>query len=311
MRPPLLTLLLGAILSMVATGQAQALTCSASMSDINFGSISVRSGVTNSTSGTLQIDCSEALVSVVGACVRIGPGSGGAGGGLSPRYMRRADNAALNYELRPTGNGPAHGTWTSVYVQIPVVLGSGSASLPVYADITSSGTTIGTGVYASTFSGASDIRVDYGVADCTILGQSTVPPDFTVSADVQSSCEVDAASLDFGAVPQTVTNPIDSEGTLNVRCTAATDYTIRLDLGQGPGVTDPANRRMTSGASTLRYGLYQDSGRSAPWGNTPSTDVSSRGMGTNQAFTVYGRIHSGQTPAPGLYSDSVIAIIEY
>ncbi len=303
--------LFGLALPLIGAGQAHALTCSASMSDINFGSISVRSGVTNSTSGTLQINCSEALVSVVGVCVRIGPGSGGAGGGMSPRYMRRADNAALNYELRPNGNGSANGTWTSVYVLIPVLLGSGSASLTVYADITSSGTTIGTGLYASTFSGASDIRLDYGVADCTIFGQSTVPADFTVSADVQSSCEVDAASLDFGSVPQNVTAPIDREGTLNVRCTAATDYTIRLDLGQGPGVTDPANRRMSSGAATLRYGLYQDSGRTAPWGNTPATDVTSRGMGTNQAFPIFGRIHSGQTPAPGVYSDTVIAIIEY
>ncbi|MCG6903221.1 MAG: spore coat U domain-containing protein [Rhodobacter sp.] len=303
---------IGTVFLLIAgSSAAQALTCSASMSNINFGSISVRSGVTNSTSGTLQITCTDALATVAGVCVHFGPGSGGAGGSLSPRYMRRADNAALSYELRATGNGAAHPTWTSVYLTIPILLGSGSASLPVFADVTSSGVSTGTGYYSSVFSGVTHARVDYGVLSCDLVGQTAVPGSFTVSADVQSSCEVDASALNFGTVPQSVTAPIDREASLNVRCTAATDYSIRLDNGQGAGATGPTNRRLSFGGNTLAYGLYQNSARTQPWGDQPTNDVDAQGVGSNQTFSIFGRIHSGQTASPGLYSDAVTVTIEY
>lgn len=303
--------LLAAFCALASAGTAQALSCTSAMSDINFGSVSVRSGVTNATSGTLQVTCTGALVAVVGVCVRFGPGSGGAAADLSPRYMRRADGAALNYQLRAGGNGAQHGTWDSAFFVVPVVLGRASAAITVHADITSSGVSTGTGSYSSTFSGSSDVQVTYGVPNCASAGQTAPPGPFTVSAEVQSSCEVDSSALNFGNVPFQVTAPIDRETVLTVRCTAATDYAIRLGPGEGPGVTDPAARRMRFLTGTLTYGLYKDSGRTSPWGDLATNDVDSRGLGTDQSFTIYGRIHGGQNVLPGLYSDAVVVTIEY
>ncbi len=304
-------MLLWTFLQVFAAGLADAATCTASMSDINFGSISVRAGVNNATSGTLQIDCSGAAVSAIGACIRFGPGSGGAAVGNSPRYMRRADTAKLNYELRATGNGPAHATWNEAFVLIPVVLGSGSAAVTVYADVTSSGVSVGTGLYASTFAGASNASVEYNVPNCTSSGPLAVPNAFTVSADVQSSCEVDAAALDFGSIPHAITAPVDRETDLSVRCTASTAYSIRLDNGMGAGASGPADRRMSFGLNTIRYGLYQNSSRTTPWGDTLSNDLEGTGAGTDQTYTIYGRIHAGQNLVAGIYSDAVIITVEY
>ncbi len=298
-------------LTIATAAGARAATCTATMTDINFGSISVRSGVTNATSGTMQIDCSGAGVLPIGACIRFGPGSGGAGAGNSPRYMRRADAASLNFELRATGNGPAHGTWNEAFVLIPVVAGSGSAVVTVYADITSSGVSVGTGPYSSVFSGAAHASVEYDVASCAASGPVAVPNAFTVSADVQSSCEVDAASLDFGAIPPVLSAPVDREADLTVRCTSSTGYAIRLDNGSGAGATGPTDRRMSSGPSSISYGLYQNSARTAPWGNDPGNDVGGTGAGNDQTYTVYGRIHAGQTLQAGIYSDAVVVTVEY
>ena len=43
-----------------------------------------------------------------------------------------------------------------------------------------------------------------------------------------------------------------------------------LETGTGGTVTA---RKMTSGANTLSYGLYQDIARATNWGNTPGTDT--------------------------------------
>lgn len=301
----------GAGLLLAWAGAAAASTCTAAMSDITFGSISVRSGVTNATSGTLQIQCTGAVAGAVGACIRFGPGSGGAGASNSPRYMRRADNARLNYELRPTGNGAVHGTWNEVFVLIPVVLGSGSAAVTVFADITSVGVGTGTGFYSSTFTGASNAHVQYDVPNCAASGPTATVSAFTVSADVQSSCEVDAAALNFGTIPHGITAPIDADAALTVRCTASTDYAIRLGLGTGPGVSSPERRRMSFGPASIEYGLYQNSARTMVWGDTAATDVEGQGAGTDQTFLIHGRIHGGQNALAGIYSDAVVVIVEY
>lgn len=311
MRRFILQIALTAALLLVGSGIAHALTCSASMSDVNFGSVSLRTGETNTTSGTVQINCSNALVSVVGVCVRFGDGSGGAGGGNSPRYMRNGSGNLLSYELRATGYGPPNSTWNNVYVIVPVVLGSGSVSLPVYADITATGVGFDAGSYSSVFSGSADARIDYGVASCDLFGDTATIPDFSVSADVTSSCEVDSASLDFGNISDFLNSAVDAQTDITVRCTAATDYSIRLGLGTGAGATGPEDRKMSYLTNTISYGLYQDAARSIPWGNTAANDQQAQGTGADQLFPVYGRIFAGQTAPAGTYSDSVIITVEY
>ncbi|MBU2983076.1 spore coat U domain-containing protein [Lentibacter algarum] len=290
---------------------ASALSCRATVSNINFGSVSVRTGATNQTSGTVNISCSGTLLSLVGVCLRFGPGSGGAGNSNSPRYMRRGDGAALPYQLRPVGNGNAFGTLNEIYVPVTTLLGRGSATVPIFADITANSVAVGSGQYSSTFSGASDIEMEYGeLTTCALLNQSASIPPFTVSAEVVPSCELDVTSLNFGTISGSLNQPVDETATINVRCTSDTDYTVGLDMGGGGG-SNPANRQMRSGLQTLNYGLYRDGSRTMPWGNLPGNSMSATGNGSNNAFTVHGRIHAGQSPGMGVYTDSVIVTITY
>ncbi len=79
----------------------------------------------------------------------------------------------------------------------------------------------------------------------------------------------------------------------------------------GAGASGPTDRRMTSGSDQLTYGLHRDAGRSLPWVNIASNDVSSTGNGTDQGFAVFGRVFGGQTLLAGSYSDSVVITVEY
>ena len=290
---------------------AAALSCSGNVTNINFGSISVRSGTINQTSGTLTVNCSDAVVGLVGVCVEFGAGSGGAANmSMSPRYMRDGSAGPLEYELRPNGNGAGNGTLQQIFLNLPIVLGSGSTTIPIYADIVDNGVGLSTGAYSSLFT-SGDVSMTYGVANCGILGSTGTVSGFSVSGLVSSSCEANVTALNFGTLPSTISSLVDAEAVLNVQCTNATNFAIRLGLGNGAGVTDPTQRRMTNGASTLTYGVYQNAGRTIPWGNNPTNDVAGTGIGLNQSFGVFGRVNSSQAAVPGLYTDNVVITIDY
>ena len=88
-------------------------------------------------------------------------------------------------------------------------------------------------------------------------------------------------------------------------------YSAALNGGNS-AATDPTKRKMSKASETITYGLYRDSARSLPWGSTAGTDtVSGTGTGSNQLFTVYGRVAAQTTPSPGLYTDSVILTLTY
>ncbi len=78
----------------------------------------------------------------------------------------------------------------------------------------------------------------------------------------------------------------------------------------GGGAHDPDNRLLRSGSNTVRYGLYSDPTRSAPWGTDAGSTVDYTGTGGQQQLGVYGRIPP-QPAAPGAYSDTVVVTITY
>ena len=303
----ILLLVLGLFLQANA---AQAVNCNATISSINFGSISVRAGAVNQTSGVVTITCTGLLGVAVGVCIKIGSGSGGGGTSNSPRYMVNATGDKLNYELRPNGNGAINGTWNQQYYLSLINVGTVSWTVPIFASITSNTVAVDTGSYSTTFSGVSNGSITYGVASCAILGSENPIPDFSVSADVVASCELDVTALNFGNLNTQILALVDQTATVNVRCTDSTNYSVTLSQGSGGG-TGPTDRRMKNGSYELRYGLYQDAGRSAPWGALVSNDVDSTGIGSNQAFTIYGRIPASQTAYFGTYSDSVVVTVNY
>jgi len=140
---------------------------------------------------------------------------------------------------------------------------------------------------------------------------ATTNTTFSVTATLQATCTINSASaLNFGTVGMLTAN-VDQTSTIQVTCTNTTPYNIGLDIGTGTGAS-VATRKLTSGGTTVNYTLYSDSGRSTLWGNTVGTDtVTATSNGSAQSYTVYGRIPTQSTPAPGTYTDTITVTVTY
>src|SRR5262249_54510450 len=140
---------------------------------------------------------------------------------------------------------------------------------------------------------------------------ATATSTFTVSITLTATCTVSSpTTLDFGNQGILSTN-VDATTTLSVTCSTSTPYNVGLNAGTGTGAS-VATRKLTNGASTVNYTLYSDTGRTTVWGNTVGTDtVAGTGTGAAQSLTVYGRVPSQTTPAPGTYTDTITVTVTY
>jgi spore coat protein U-like protein len=140
---------------------------------------------------------------------------------------------------------------------------------------------------------------------------ATTTSTFQVQITIAASCTiVSTSTLNFGS-QGVLTAAVNNTSTLNVQCTNTTPYNVGLDAGTGTGATVAA-RKMTGGAATVTYTIYQDSGRTTVWGNTIGTNtVTGTGNGASQTFTLYGQVPAQTTPAPASYSDTVTVTVTY
>jgi spore coat protein U-like protein len=149
------------------------------------------------------------------------------------------------------------------------------------------------------------------VASGEPISAATSTSTMTVQMVITATCTVNSATtMNFGTQGVLSTN-VDQTSTVQVTCTNTTPYNIGLDAGAGTGAT-VATRKMTSGANTVNYTLYSNSGRTTVWGNTIGTDtVAATGNGSAQSYTVYGRVPSQAAPAPGTYTDTITITVTY
>ncbi len=137
---------------------------------------------------------------------------------------------------------------------------------------------------------------------------ASVTSSFQTQITIQDDCEISSpTNMNFGTVGL-LKNNVDASSTFVVRCTENTNYTIALDNGQN---ASGGNSRMANSAGTkfVTYELYQDSGRSTLWDDTNT--VSATGTGTDQSYTVYGRVPPQPTPPAGTYTDTVTITVTY
>lgn len=313
-----------------------ATTCSASMTNLQFGASDPFSGWSNVTA-TISYTCSSSgllglglLGAKVRMCFAIDDGAQG-GGTLDPRRMLNGATP-LNFRLHKDAartqvwgtRGDAYGA-VGVDLEVPVTLGSGSANgtLTVYGSVPANQTSVVPGAYSNSFSGGeTELRYRYNEG---LLGLSSYPASctsggadggsgtfaFTASATVNARCNPSFAvqNLDFGT-RGLLTTTIDTGGSVSPQCTNTTPYRIGLDNGQNAvGNT----RRMRSTANKyVTYELYRDNGRTQRWGNTEFVDtVSGTGNGSAQGTPIYGRVAPQATPSAGSYSDTVTVTVYY
>lgn len=308
------------LLQLAAAQQpAVAQSCTLSVSALSYGPVDVTANAVIDMTASVNVACTGLPAQLVGICIEIGPGSGGATDAGS-RFMANGANT-LRYGLftdagRTTAWGS--GLWPAGGGTVPgvnLVLslgGSGSYSRAIYGRVYGGQPTALPLAYASVFSGA-DIRIRYGLLSfllgcdlLTVIGTAS----FAVTADVPPTCRITAGNLDFGSVG-VLAAARDAGSVLTPTCTNGTPYRIALDGGLS-GASDPAQRRMAKGAESVIYGLYRNAGRTAVFGSTPGIDtLAATGTGLGQGTSVFGRVPPQPTPSPGLYSDTVVATITY
>jgi spore coat protein U-like protein len=303
-------------------GRAAAQTCTFSMSNISFGSVSpVTAGATVDTTGTLTVDCSNLgllrLAPVtIGVCPNLDAGSGGSN---SAGRLVTGPGATVPYQIyQDAGRTTPWGAATFLsFNSVPTLSltsdssGNLHATRTLYARMTNQSSSP-SGSYSATFTGQT-FYWGLTVLSCGIatVGTIATPQLFTVSANVPVDCLLTIGALDFGS-KGLLTADVAAQANISVACTSGAPYSVAL----GPGLTGtgPTTRKMTRGSGAITYGLYKDAAHTLPWGDAAAgagTLVSNTGIGTTQSMTIYGAVAAQTTPAPGAYSDSVVVTLTY
>lgn len=303
--------------TMIGTGSAHALSCTASVSAPAFGSPDILAGGAIDAVGSMSISCTgtgiERSITVL-ACPNMNLGSGNLGIGAPQRVLANGTNK-LSFNLYQDayatlwgGSPDMGGTAPAVLVALDSNGNGTSSSLPIYARIAAGQSTVPVGLYQSliTVDVRSSTTTGFG-CDTVITNSST--SSFTISANYVSNCIMATSNLSFGTFGG-LTAAIDAEAPLSLTCSTGGAYTLSLDGGQS-AASDPTQRRMSKSGSTLIYGLYRDAARLLPWGSDVTTMRIGTGTGNAQTISVYGRIPVQAMPPPGTYQDVIVATVNY
>jgi spore coat protein U-like protein len=301
-----------AAMAQTLAAPAHAQSCSVTITDMSFGAVDTLAGAPTQSEATIGYNCTGEGSERVLICVYLGAGSVPASGS---RQMSNGPGT-LSYELySDPGMTVIWGSAGSGNPPPPIIAqlagGAASGQALIYGRVFGGQQGAEPGSYASNFSGG-NIDVRYEVtnsSDCSIpSGTPAASSSFNVQATVEKECFVTTEPVSFGAHGVLNAN-VDAEGAVNVRCTPATNYRIRLNGGAAAAA--PTERQMSKGAATITYGLYRNDTRDQPWGDTEGTAATGSGNGTEQPHVVYGRVPPQTTPAPGLYTDTVIVTVDY
>jgi spore coat protein U-like protein len=305
-------------LALLVPRQAGAQSCSFSVSNVAFGPVDLTANIPFDTTAGYTASCTGGTPGqTLRLCPNLGAGSGGANGANAPRYIVSGANQVGYNLFTDSGRTSVWGSYTGGGNPPELLLtpdGSGNASDTgtMYGRIYAGQQTKPPGSYTSSFSGSPDASLSWAVdtgQDCTAVGNSNATPfSFDVSASYAATCTVSAGTMNYGSILD-LSSITDATASLSTTCSASSPYTIGLN--DGLASTGTLQRRMTFGADHLSYGLYKDSSRLTPWGNTSGTNMSGTGTGTSQSYTVYGRIPVQITPPAGTYNDTVIVTVSY
>jgi spore coat protein U-like protein len=305
----------------VAAHPALAQSCSFTISSLIFGSINLAANTQFTSTATYSASCNGTANTTVRTCPNIDVGSGGSTSG-SPRFLLNGASQ-LNFNLYQDGAYSSvwgsnlwgfAGSYASPTIDVAINgSGSGSASQTLYGQIWAGQPTLPAGLYSSSFAGAqTSVAYAYStVGTCATIGttHATTAP-FTVTATNATNCSVSASTLNFGSAG-VLRAALDATSSITVTCTNAAPYTVALNGGLS-GATNPTQRKLSQASATITYGLYQDLGRTAPWGDSIGVNtMAGTGSGLAQTLTVYGRVPAQNTPSPGTYSDTVVLTISY
>jgi spore coat protein U-like protein len=97
---------------------------------------------------------------------------------------------------------------------------------------------------------------------------------------------------------------------VTIACTKGAGPLVELGLGSN---ASGSVRRLSSGTDFLTYELYSDASRSTVWGTGAADDFAPGAAPSKVArnFPVYGRVAANQDVVAGVYSDTVVATVNF
>jgi len=321
-----------------------AVVCTATMTDVTFGSVDLVAGVGLTAGGTLNYTCTNDASSMTYASVCFNVGDGNEGlGNFNPRVMKSGSNV-LQFQLYQSPGSTIWGSIGNSAVPSPFTInltiprrsggtnGSFSGSATMQGQLLNGQGAVPAGSYQDFFSAA-------GVHTSITLTTSTssMPGNcsgstsannfaFTVKAAVIKSCLVTAgaaSNIQLGATSGVNFNDTNLMGnnTIDVTCSGGTPYYIGLrpsnNSTAGAGVMAALNLvPVTGNTDSVPYQLRSTPGMTGtPWGNTATSasvgnGKSGTGAGTAQGIPVYATT-PGANFVPDSYADTVTVNVSY
>lgn len=301
------------------SASALAQTCSVGTPTLAFAAFSPISGFALSATGTIPVSCNWPVLTGnpnVKLCLALNV--------TQPLTLTNAGNA-INFGLfTDPAYSTAWGSGTSNVISLtmarPLLGGTVTQNVNFYGRIAASQTTVPTSgssntVYTRTFA-STDTSLQYAsyaalspAPACGTAMTAAPGSPFTANVTVINNCTIAAANITF-ATQSTLANPVTSSGQLTVQCTKNDAYRVSLSGGLLGTVT---SRTMSGLTSSIGYQLYLDSGYATIWGDGTSgtSQLTGTGTGLVQAIPIYARVPPQSTPAPGVYTDTVTATIQF
>lgn len=152
------------------------------------------------------------------------------------------------------------------------------------------------------------LTIGAGTKPLEVITRSAV----TVRATVNSDCTLQAPRMiDFGTYDPGANATVDATvDALQIACTKGSPgVSIALDNGQYYTGTHRAMKSL-GGTGSVFYEIYTTSSRQVIWNRSQTVTYVSAGVQPSR-IQLYGRVLGSQSPAPGDYSDTLMAMLNF
>jgi spore coat protein U-like protein len=126
-----------------------------------------------------------------------------------------------------------------------------------------------------------------------------------------AQCVIAAVPVNFGVYQPFSAIPVDSNGSITIRCRSFVPYSIAINSSV---IGSFASRHMSQSGAQLSYQLYTDAARRTVWGDGTGGSATVSGFcagSCNNDHSVYGRIPPRQSATPGTYTDTITVTIVF
>lgn len=317
-----------AALCMGSAATAEASSCAlgaGTTGTMDFGTINpLLSADTVNSGGQIVVTCDFTALSLAARlCFNLGLGNTSTSN--NPRTLGAGVNR-MNYNLyTDAATSQVWGTAlttapTSVTLIGPLLGGTASTTFRFYGKVPGNQPLVKTvnnadTRYSETYSTTATVDVSIGLlsglTNCPLTSPTRISIPLTVTALVQKNCTINATNMAFppkGVLSSATT----ATSQITVKCTNNNAYSVALDGGSVANNVLARKMKHATQADTVSYQLYQDAAYATIWGNASGgAPRAGTGTGSNQTYTVYGRVPAQATPRPGDYKDVVTATITF